>query len=665
MNLKYLVFITVFLFVIPCSNAQVADTSYKHFTINKDINVNRINFAQEEFGFVISSDLNSTEDILNRFGVSFIRRGNYAPEPVIRGLNTNQIDVTVNGMKIMPACTDKMDPVTSYVETENLGEVEIESGTGSSSFLSKSGGRIDLGLYKPVFSKSLKYYGNFKSGYQFASDNYKGSLNLNLSDNFFTLNLNSTYNTGGDYKTGGGYTVWNSGFEKYNVSLNGSYKLNEDNFININGIIDDAYDVGYPALLMDVGSAKARIIGLDYQAMNFLKLFQNIDLKFYYNSIDHIMDDSKRNNGFRMDMPGRTETFGSTFSGLVNIDQNTSLNAGLEYANSLMSADMTMYFSNNIPMYMVTWPDVRRNLYTAKLSLNRVLTSDIILSPFIGFGYQNSEVENTIGYNSLQIFYPEMENSGSRDLLNAGMKVSSQISSSVLTELTVSYSERFPTISEEYGFYLYNKFDNYDYIGNPDLKNEGSYQINLGLNFSKENYSLKSNIFGYYFKDYIMGVYDPVISAMTPGSYGAKFYRNIGNAFLSGIELNLMMIASKNVSLSGVFNYSYGNEENGDPLPLIPPFNSTFSIRYSGDNYYLQFEELLYAAQFNVSGRNLESPSPGYLISNIRAYYLINKWMSVNGGVENILDKEYYNHLDWLNIPQEGRNFYCDIRINF
>lgn len=645
--------------------AQDADTSYSHFTIKKDINVNRINFAQEEFGFVMSSNLNSTEDILNRFGVSFIRRGNYAPEPVIRGLNTNQIDVTVNGMKIMPACTDKMDPVTSYVETENLGEVEIESGNGNSSFLTKSGGRIDLELYKPVFSNNLMYSGNLKSGYQVAAENYKGSLNLNLSDDFFTVNVNSTYNVSGDYKTGGGNEVWNSGFEKYNVSLNGSFKINESDFINFNGIIDDAYDVGYPSLLMDVGSAKARIAGIDYQTGNFLKIFYNTDLKIYYNRIDHIMDDSKRNNGFRMDMPGSTETFGSTFTGLVNIDKKTNLTAGLEYANSLISADMTMYFSNNIPMYMVTWADVKRNLYTAKFSLNRFLTSDFMISPFIGYGYQNSNIGNQIGYNSLQILYPDIKESSSRDLLNAGLKFSRQFSNSVLAELTVSYSERFPTVSEEYGFYLYNKFDNFDYIGNPYLKNEGSFQINAGINFTKENFSLKTNLYGYYFQNYILGEFDPLTSAMTPGSFGTKFYNNIGNALLSGFELNLMMNVSRNISLSGVFNYAYGNEKNGDPLPLIPPFNSTLSIRYSGKDYYLQFEELINAPQNNVSHRTLESPSAGYFISNFRAFYLINKWLGVNGGIENILDKEYYNHLDWLKIPQEGRNFYFDFRINF
>lgn len=667
MNFRKIILSAVCYIIISTSiiNAQEADTSYKHFIIEKGINVSRINLSKEELGFYKSSDLNSTEEILNRFGISFIRRGNYAPEPVIRGLNTNQTDITINGMKIMPACTDKMDPVTSYVETENLGEIEIESGAGTGSLLSKSGGKIDLGLYIPKFSENFRYYGNLKSGYQLSSENYKGSFNLNLSDKKFSINVNTTFNTSGDYKKSGGIEVWNSGFKKYNFSLNGSYKLKNKDLININGIIDDAYDVGYPALLMDVGSAKARIIGLDYQAENFMKFLSNMRFKIYYNKIDHVMDDSKRQNGFRMDMPGKTETFGSSFTGSVYFDSKTQLTSGFEYNNSLISADMTMYFSNNIPMYMVTWPDIRRNALTAKLSLIRSVTGNLTVSPFIGFGYQNSVIGNTIGYNSLQIFYSDLKKSSSRNLFIGGVKLNQRITNSASAELTASYSERFPTASEEFGFYLYNKFDNYDYIGNPELKNESSYQLNLGVDYSKHNLSFKTNVFGYFFRDYIMGVYDKSVSAMTPGSNGVKFYSNTGNALLTGLEMNLMMNLSGKFSLVAIVNYTYGKELSGDPLPLIPPLNSTFSIRYSNKNYFIQLEEILNAPQYRVSQRNSESTSAGYAVSNLRVFDRINEWLSISGGIENIFDKEYYNHLDWLKIPQKGRNIYCDLKISF
>jgi len=39
---------------------------------------------------------------------------------------------------------------------------------------------------------------------------------------------------------------------------------------------------------------------------------------------------------------------------------------------------------------------------------------------------------------------------------------------------TAGYSERMPTIGERVGFYLYNAYDGYDYIGNPNIKTEKS-----------------------------------------------------------------------------------------------------------------------------------------------------------------------------------------------
>ncbi len=51
--------------------------------------------------------------------VEMVRRGNYAWEPVVNNMATERVSTTIDGMKIFYACTDKMDPVTSYVESSN------------------------------------------------------------------------------------------------------------------------------------------------------------------------------------------------------------------------------------------------------------------------------------------------------------------------------------------------------------------------------------------------------------------------------------------------------------------------------------------------------------------------------------------------------------------
>lgn len=52
--------------------------------------------------------------------INMIKRGNYAWEPSINNMLSDRISVTIDGMQIFGACTDKMDPITSYVDVSNL-----------------------------------------------------------------------------------------------------------------------------------------------------------------------------------------------------------------------------------------------------------------------------------------------------------------------------------------------------------------------------------------------------------------------------------------------------------------------------------------------------------------------------------------------------------------
>ncbi len=89
--------------------------------------IGKINPKKEAlFSFYNKTGLSSSDELIGRLGgVNMIRRGNYAYEPVIRGLSGGQINVTIDGMKMLGACTDKMDPVSSYVEPQNLESISI------------------------------------------------------------------------------------------------------------------------------------------------------------------------------------------------------------------------------------------------------------------------------------------------------------------------------------------------------------------------------------------------------------------------------------------------------------------------------------------------------------------------------------------------------------
>ena len=92
-----------------------------------------------------SKSLASIDEFLDKASqVDLIKRGAYAWEPIINNMATERTLITIDGMRIFGACTDKMDPITSYVEVSNLSEATIHSGQQGSCFGSTIGGAIDL-----------------------------------------------------------------------------------------------------------------------------------------------------------------------------------------------------------------------------------------------------------------------------------------------------------------------------------------------------------------------------------------------------------------------------------------------------------------------------------------------------------------------------------------
>src|SRR5688572_13185866 len=104
--------------------------------------------------FYRSNMSSTTENILSRMkGVTLIRRGAYGQEPLLRGLSNGQLNVTIDGMKIFGACTDKMDPVTIYVEPWNLSSIQTLAGAQGSQFGSTIGGSLNMKLAQPLVGK--------------------------------------------------------------------------------------------------------------------------------------------------------------------------------------------------------------------------------------------------------------------------------------------------------------------------------------------------------------------------------------------------------------------------------------------------------------------------------------------------------------------------------
>ena len=306
---RWLVCIWAFTPYLSFAQTEVADTVKPSVQLDEVLVVDQ-SAPQSELGFYQSTRQNGIENIIERMpGLSLIRRGNYAPDVVVHGMRNEQVGITIDGMQVFGACTDRMDPITSYVETNNLEEVNsTSSGVNKGCHSANIAGGLDLKLKDPYFGGG--WGGMAGGGYVANGNGYNGLLNLNYGNQKFAANINSVYRKQSNYTDGNGQEVLYSQFEKINLAANFRYRISPNNVLRLSLIEDDAYNIGYAALPMDVAFAKASLVGLT-STWYFNGFFEEVSAKAYYNYINHAMDDSQRPDvPIRMDMPGTSHTLG-------------------------------------------------------------------------------------------------------------------------------------------------------------------------------------------------------------------------------------------------------------------------------------------------------------------------------------------------------------------
>lgn len=599
--------------------------------------------------------------------VNLVRRGSYAWEPVVNNMQTERVSTTIDGMKIFYACTDKMDPVTSYVESSNLQSILLNSGlNGNPQSTGNIGGSLDLKLRKAGFDAD-PFHVNADVGYETNGHLQVYGADASFSTQRFYTNGGVFYRHADNYKEGGGRKVEFSQFQKVNAFANAGMRLAGRDVVEGTFIFDRATDVGYPALNMDVAKAEAFITSLAYKHQWLGGFLNSWETKVYYNHITHVMDDTKRPDvEIHMDMPGRSWTSG-LYSLLSASDGRHDVQANYDLYYNRLFADMTMYPGGAAPMYMVTWPDVG-TLNTGLALTDLVsLTNRQSLKVSAKLAWQTQRLNNEEGYRALEVFFPGMRRSYQQ--VTGRVALNYQLST-LHSQLNVGagWGSRAPTVTETYGYYLNNTFDQYDYIGNPRLKNESAIELNGAAKFSMLNDQLSIGLDAnaFFLSNYIIGQFENRLSPMTVDAEGVKVYGNLDHATIVNTSFTAEWKPLHWLAWNTRLSYAIGRDDKGDPLPLISPFAYTSNFTFAYKRLQGKVELRGNGKQVNYGKKYGETVTPAWVIGNISGEYTlsIHKYaLTLRVGVENIADKRYTTYSDWCDIPQKGRNVYVNLSV--
>ncbi len=152
--------------------------------------------------------------------------------------------------------------------------------------------------------------------------------------------------------------------------------------------------------------------------------------------------------------------------------------------------------------------------------------------------------------------------------------------------------------------------------------------------------------------------------------------QNVNKAFVRGLNARLKVELSKTLTWDNTISQTYGRFVNPDktkkPLDHIPPVFGKSSLLYNAKKtnveFFMQFNGWKKIKDYNPDGEDngqyaTADGMPSWMTLNLRGSYNFNKYLTVQAGIENILDRNYRYFASGFSAP--GRNFYLALRTNF
>ena len=209
-------------------------------------------------------------------------------------------------------------------------------------------------------------------------------------------------------------------------------------------------------------------------------------------------------------------------------------------------------------------------------------------------------------------------------------------------------------------------------IGNSDLDPEISLNLESGIRYLSPNVRLEATVFRNAIDQFI---YLSPTGETDPESGFGVFQNRQADAVLTGAEVFAEAVATKWLAVRGGVDLVRGNNEETDrPLPLIPAnriqLGATVSRNRLGSilSPYASVDVKIIADQSRIE--EFETETSGYTLVHLGAGLEVpigTHRMSIDAGVENLLDESYHDHLSRYKeyALNPGRNITLKVSVPF
>jgi iron complex outermembrane receptor protein len=183
------------------------------------------------------------------------------------------------------------------------------------------------------------------------------------------------------------------------------------------------------------------------------------------------------------------------------------------------------------------------------------------------------------------------------------------------------------------------------------------------------------DLFSSFLRNYISSEIDPDIKPKMATSPGVRRYINIEKAQIAGVELDWKQTITGFLKhdLSVVFTYGEDKKLN-EPLPEIAPAEFKYRLIGSFVNGKILPELMFRQAlkQDRIASSYGETETPAFNVLDAKISWLATKSITASGGILNLFDTAYYEHLSRSvqglgkrPIYSPGRSYFVTMTFNF
>ncbi len=646
---------------------------------------------------------NDTASLLSRFaGVSVKQAGAVSGLPSIRGLADDKLRIQVDGMDLVAACPNHMNPPLSYQAPADINKIQVFAGVTPVSLGGDSiGGTIISESVTPEFSANPQFEGRWGAFYRSNNQARGTHLKLSQSNQQHSVSYSGNWSRGNNYRAAEDFrTQTASGRPGHLIALNevasSAFETQNHQLRLARQQADDLFEIqlgyqrmpfqGFPNQRMDLLDNQQKRVNMSWQRNTTWGQLQS---RLYQEKVEHFMDfgpdrqfwygslagmgqpcepirfhgDPAGTCASGMPMYSESTNSGFNFSSVINLSSMSLVRLGSAWQQFQLDDYWTASGGAMGPGTFLNINNGIRSRVAVYAEHELTLTNDWLLQygarhewvrrdadPVTGY----SNASNAMGMQAAQAAaFNQADRKHHDDNLDLSLLSRYQFTPQWQIELALAQKNRSANLYEAYAWSSWamaasmNNLvgDGNGYVGQLGLRPERARLLSASLSWQSTNQQHRLS-----FKPYLTKV-DHYIDAVAAnsswkaGQYNILQYQNQA-AELKGLDLTAETQLANNTAghwqlLTTVSYLDASNTETDSRLYQTQPLHARFSLSHQLAGWENSLEWQLTKRKTSVSTVRGEQATPGFGLLHLRFSH---SWqqLRLDLGVENMLDKFYF-----------------------